>query len=110
MAKARIASLLLTQLFIGNTAVSGKMEDERPQADEGLPSALMGNTLVVAVEAFAVCGATDTNFWNLFFSTNFTFPVVTSDGSERYLAFVQHLQVPSLTLKWTLTTTRELGL
>jgi hypothetical protein len=99
MAKARIASMILTQLLTGDTAVGGKMEDERQQADKRLPSASMGNTLVVADEAFVDCGAIDTHSWNLFFSTNFTFPVVTSDGTEHRLDSVQHLQISSPTLK-----------
>ena len=99
MAKARVASMVLTQLLMGNTAVDGKMEDERQQADEGLSSASLGNTLVVANEAFVDSDAKDAHPWNLFFSTNFNFPVVTSGGNERHLASVQHFQISSPTLK-----------
>ncbi|ERF71372.1 hypothetical protein EPUS_09296 [Endocarpon pusillum Z07020] len=99
MEKARIASMILTQLLNGNTTVGGNMEDEPRQGDKGLPSASMGNTLVVADEAFVNCGAIHTHSRNLFFSTNFTFPIITSNETKHHLASVQHLHVSSPTLK-----------
>lgn len=99
MLKARIASMIMTKLLTGNTAAGGTLNDERQQAGKGLPSASMGNTLVIADEAFVTSSAINTHSWNFFFSTNFAFPVVTSDGIEHHLDSVQHLQISSPTLK-----------